>query len=464
MKRNKRLWILLIVCAAVFAGTFAVSRIRERVENIRASGETVLSVSPEAVTALSWETERGSFSFRREEKWIYDGDESFPVSDDAIRERLKPFENLAAAFVIDEPESLADYGLKNPECTVTIQTEERTWVLRLGITSAIDEQRYFSIGDGKVYLASTDMRALYDAGLPDLIQHDTVPALDNVSEIRVSGRESFTVTRREDGPSCREADVYYGEKDGKETPMDTELVESFLSDIRYLSLENYVTYNASEEELAACGLIRPVVTAEITFSPEEGQTEVFTVSVSRDPDAKEDEEEPAYYARVGQSGILYRIPSSYGVRLTETGFDKLRHQEVFPADFSGIDRLDITLDGIDAVLSCLTEDGKTETDGDGNRVFRYQGEAVDTAALETAFGSLTAESFTSEAPAGKVELELTATLTSGQSVTLTLYRRDGATCLAAVDGTPLSLVPRPAAIALVEAIYAIVLQPLAGSG
>lgn len=457
MKRNKRLWILLAVCAAVFAVTFAVSRIQEHVEAIRASGETVLSVSPESVTALSWKTEKGSFTFHREETWSYDGDGSFPVSEEAISARLEPFENLAAAFVIDEPESLADYGLKNPECTVTLETEDKTWEIRLGATSAIDEQRYFSIGDGKVYLALTDMRALYDAELPDLIQNDTVPALDNVTEIRISGRESFTVTRREDGPSFRETDVYYGEKDGRETPMDTELVENFLSDIRYLSLENYVTYNAGEEELAACGLIHPAVTAEITFSPEEGQTETFTVSVSRAPAAKEDGEEPAYFARVGRSGILYRISSGYGLRLTETGFDKLRHQEVFPADFSGIDRLDITLDGIDAVLSCLTEDGETETDPEGNRVFRFRGEAVDTAALESALSALTAESFTSESPAGKEELRFTATLTSGQSVTLTLYRRDGTTCLAAIDGTPLSLVPRPAAIALVEAIYAIVL-------
>lgn len=456
MKRNKRLWILLAVCAAVFIGAFAASRVQEHVESIRASGETVLSVSPETVTALSWKTENGSFSFHREESWIYDGDESFPVSGDAIAERLKPFENLAAAFIIDEPESLADYGLKNPECTVTLQTEEKTWEIRLGATSAIDEQRYFSIGDGKVYLASEDMRDKYGETLSDLIAHDTVPALENVTQIRVSGRETFTVTRREDGDSFREEDVYYGEKDGVALPMDTELVESFLSDIRYLSLEDYVTYNASDAELASCGLDSPAITAEITFSPEEGQTETFTVSVSPDPAAKE-EEETAYYARVGQSGILYRISSSYGLRLSESGFDKLRHQEVFPADFASVTRLDITLDGSDCALTCLTEDGETETDADGNRVFRFQGEEADTAALESALNALTAESFTSETPAGKEELRFTATLTSGQSVTLTLYRRDGKTCLAAIDGTPLALVSRSAAIDLVEAIYAIVL-------
>lgn len=457
MKRNKRLWILLAVCAAVFIGAFAVSRVQEHMENIRASGETVLSVSPETVTALSWKTEKGSFSFHREETWVYDGDESFLVSEEAIQARIAPFENLAAAFIIDQPESLADYGLKNPECTVTLQTEEKTWEILLGAASAIDEQRYFSIGDGKVYLAAADMRELYDAELPELIENDTVPALDNVTRIQISGKEAFTVQYRQDGESFREADVYYGEKDGVELPMDSSLMESFLSDIRYLSLEDYVTYNATGEELASCGLDDPAITAEITYAPEEGQTEVFTVSVSRDPAAKEDEEEPAYYARVGQSGILYKISSSYGLRLTETGFDKLRHQEVFPADFESVVQLDVTLDGSDYLLSCLTEDGETETDEEGSRVFRFRGEEANTAALESALNALTADSFTSETPAGKEELRFTATLASGEGITLTLYRRDGETCLAAIDGKPLALVSRNAAIDLVEAVYAIVL-------
>ncbi len=461
MKRTKRLWILLAVCAAVFIGAFAVSRIQEHTENIRASGETVLSVSPETVTALSWKTEDSSFSFRREDGWIYDEDENFPVSSDAMETRIAPFENLAAAFIIDEPEDLADYGLKEPECTVTLQTEDTTWEILLGATSAIDEQRYFSIGDGKVYLAATDMRDLYDTELSDLIENDTIPDLDNVTQIEISGKEAFTVEYREDGESFREADVYYGEKDGVELPMDTDLVESFLSDIRYLSLNDYVTYNATEEELASCGLDDPDITAEITYSPEEGQTETFTVCVSQilaaEEDEDEDEEEPAYYVRVGQSSILYQISSSYGSRLTETGFNQLRHQEVFPADFESIVQLDITLDSRDYLITCLTEDGETETDEDGNRVFRFQEGEADTATLESAIASLTAESFTTEEPAGKEELRFTATLTSGEAVSLTLYRRDGDTCLAAIDDEPLAVVSRSSAIALVEAIYAITL-------
>lgn len=464
MKRSKRLWILLAVCAGVFLAAFAVSRVEERAEKIRASGETVLAVDPETVTALSWQTGTESYSFRREEGWIYGEDENFPVSSDAVLERLEPFADLAAAFIIEEPESLADYGLKEPECIVTLETAEKTWEIRLGTTSAIDEQRYFSIGDGKVYLAQTDMRALFDAGLPEMIQNDTIPALENVTGIRVSGKEEFTVTYREDGNSLRQEDVYYAQKDGSQLPLDTDLVENFLNDIRYLTLEEYVTYHASDEELAACGLDDPEITAEVTYAPEEGQTEVFTISVSRDPaaetkeDAEEDAEETVNaYARIGQSGILYKISSSYGTRLAETGLDTLRHQEVFPGNFADVTRLEFTLDGNGYTLSCLTEAGETETDGDGNRVFRYQETEADTAGLEAALDGLTAVRFTDEVPTGKEELRLTATFASGETAALTLYRYDGENCLAVVDGEPLALVSRADAMKLVEAVYAIVL-------
>ena len=38
-------------------------------------------------------------------------------------------------------------------------------------------------------------------------------------------------------------------------PLDTERVDSYLDAISFLSLGEYVTYNATDEELADCGRI-----------------------------------------------------------------------------------------------------------------------------------------------------------------------------------------------------------------
>ena len=84
---------------------------------------------------------------------------------------------------------------------------------------------------------------------------------------------------------------------------------------------------------------------------------------------------------------------------------------------------------------------------------------VQTCALPI-FQALTAVSFTDEAPTGKEEIALTLHLEreGSPTVQIALYRFDGENCLATLDGKPLCLVDRSAAVALIEAVHAIVLN------
>lgn len=456
MKRANRLLILLGVCVVVFGAFFAVSRMEKHMEAIRTSGQTVLSIDGDTVDSLSWESENGAFSFRREENWVYESDEAFPVSTDAMNARIEPFRNLIAAFVIDQPEKLSDYGLEEPQCTITLTAGDETYTIRMGTTSAIDQHRYFSLGDGKVYLAQEDFRELFDATLPDLIQNDVVPEMDTVTGIRISGDHDLTADSSTEGKSLREEDVLFAENGT--VPLDPDLVESFVDDIRYLALDSYVSYSADLQALKDTGLDSPAATAEILYTTDETEGS-FTIHVGkvRQEEPEEGEDAYAYYARVGDSPILYEIASTYGTRLTSANLDTLRHQEAFPADTADIAALEITLDGEHYTLTSIGEDGTQELDDDGNPVFRFLGNETDIASVKSALSGLTATSFTTDQSDGKEELSITVTLTSGPRVCLTLYRYDGDSCLAVVDGTPLALVSRQNAMKLTEAIYAIVL-------
>ena len=79
MKRSKRLWLLLGVLAAVCVVTMAVLQMEERQEQIRNSGEVVLAISPDSVDSLSWDYDSETLSFHKDEGWVYDEDEAFPV-------------------------------------------------------------------------------------------------------------------------------------------------------------------------------------------------------------------------------------------------------------------------------------------------------------------------------------------------------------------------------------------------
>lgn len=102
-----------------------------------------------------------------------------------------------------------------------------------------------------------------------------------------------------------------------------------------------------------------------------------------------------------------------------------------------------------------TGDGAASAEG-----WFYQGSEIDVTDLETALGALSADSFTEETPTGKEEIRFTAYLSNANfpKVEVVLYRYDGEYCLATVDGRTVSLIPRSQAVALMEAVNAIVLK------
>lgn len=66
MKRAKRLYILLGVLAVLSVAAIAVIQREEHKEKIKDSGETILQIPYEGVTALSWENESESLCSIRE--------------------------------------------------------------------------------------------------------------------------------------------------------------------------------------------------------------------------------------------------------------------------------------------------------------------------------------------------------------------------------------------------------------
>lgn len=319
MKRAKRLYALLGVLAVVCVATLIVVQYEQEKEEIRTSGEVVLEVDADAVETLSWENESESLAFHQEDGWVYDGDAAFPVSEDKINELLDVFSSFSAAFTIEDVTDEGQYGLDDPVCTINLSTADTDYEIRLGDYSTMDSQRYVSLGDGKVYLAVTDPLDYFDATLRDMIENDETPDFGQVDSISFDGADSYEVTYQaytEDSAyTCCSEDVYFTPQGDTMLPLDTSRVESYLGSISGLSLTDYVTYNASGEELAQYGLDDPELSVSVTYTPEDSEeTAEFTLHISRDPEEREaaeneteengEEEEITAYARVGDSPIL----------------------------------------------------------------------------------------------------------------------------------------------------------------
>lgn len=483
MKRKTRLIILCCLLAVAVGAAVGLSLYSEEAEQIAESGEVVFELPVDEVTALSWEytDEEGetvSLAFTNDGGWSYDGDAAFPVDGEALTELLDYFAAMPAAFVIEDVTDYGQYGLEEPLCTINITAGETKYEIALGDYSELDYQRYLSLGDGRAYLVNDDPMELYRLTLDDLMLDDTIPAFVDVERVEFSGAENYVIERDENGGSYRAGDVYYTENG---EVLDTDSVNDFVTYIAALGLEDYYTYDATETELAETGLDEPELTVTIDY-PESGEEDAemltFTISFSRSAtdkltdwdevlaaleeeseDAEETaeptDEDAAAYLRVGESAIIYEIGYDTFKAIMACSYDDLRHTEIFPAEVEDVTALSVTLDGGTYEFTTTPPEG-AEAEDEGTQWY-YEGEETGVTDISTALAALSASRFDGGGASGEEEISLRATLASGDEIALSLYRADGESCYAEVDGEGIGYVPRSQAVDLIEAVNAVVL-------
>ncbi len=496
MNKLKRLSILLCALVVLCIATFVLTQYEEEKEIIKNSDEIILQVNPEEVVSLSWSyaaqdeenPDDDNLSFHRSEDgtWLWDGDDAFPVDDEVMTDYLEKFREFGAAFVIEEVTDYSQYGLAQPECTIHFATADTEYTVTLGDFSKMDSQRYVSIGDGNAYLVSTDPLEDFQVTIRDMIDNDEVTRFDQATKIKFEGLAGYSVNYEEESSKSYCADDVYFTGN---LPLDTDLVEDYLDEIQGLSLSNYATYNANEEELKSFGMDAPelTVTVDYTIEAKDEDTDekegTLTVYVSRDPvaaaeakaaeaaleeDPEADVEEvtPSCYVRIGQSPIVYEISESLYDTLVNVSYNELRHKELIPVDFEDVTQVDITLGGevytMTTILEVEGEDGETEVvEAEDDEIHWYfDGEEIDMASFESAVFNLFADEFTEEEPSDIEEIAATFHLKHENfpTVTIQLYRYDGSSCLAVVDGESVALIDRTYAVDLIESVLAIVLN------
>lgn len=469
IKRSKKLYILTGILLAASLLTLGISQIEQKKEDIKASGETILSIPVSDVVSFSFKKENDDslMAFhKKEDQWIYDEDEMFPVSNEKVETLLEQFENFSVAFTIDGVENFEQYGLENPKAVINLETKEEKYEIKIGDYSKMDEQRYISIGDDKVYLALNDPMDKFDITLKELIQHDKIPTFDDVNSVQFVGEDGYEIIYQEEGePSYRQDDVWFTTIDGILTPLDPELVDGYLLRLSNIYLSNYADYYVAEDELSIYGLDNPELTINISYSVEDESgtsNETFTIQISRDPseveelessDSESDEEQYiSAYARIGHSNIIYRLDSLDYDELTEYTYHDLCYKQIFPAEFEDISNLSVNLDG--NVYNLYAENKGDE------QIWYYNENEIDEFDLKNAIIGIKVNEFVVEEPVDKLEVSFTTVLNLENSpeITVELYRYDGESCLAVVDDSPVGLVDRSKVVDFIEAVNSIILK------
>lgn len=459
MGRSKKLYILIGVLFLLCIAAFAINKYEAHKELIENSSQVIINLESSKAESLSWKYKSENLSFHKNKNWTYDDDNEFPVNEEKINTLLEQFEEFGVSFIIKDVQNYGQYGLDNPECTIEIKTQDQDYKIQLGGYSKMDSERYVSIGDGNVYLAKNDPLEYFDITLDDIIDHDTTPAFNDVKEIEFKGKENGKITYEENNNKAySEEDVYFMEQDENSLPLDTTRIDNYLGVITSLSLEEYVTYKASDKDLKEYGLEQPDISINVKYTSGSGnKIKSFVLNAACQPEEKNtkrksDDEEKEAYVHIGNSKIIYKIPFDDYKELIKTSYNDLRHRQILPSNLDEIYKIDISLEGRNYTINSKGKKDK--------RTYYYEEKELEINDFKNALENLKAEKFTEKEPSQKEEINLTVYLDNNNypEVNIVLYRYNGSSCIASVNGVTTALVERGSVIDLVEAVNKIILD------
>lgn len=333
MKRGKKLILLLAVLVVLIAVTFAVLKLtpEDTDEEAEDAGVSVFTLDPEAVSELSWTYEGETLTFVKSDgAWTYAGDSAFPLEESYLTAMLTALSDVVAGKTIETPEDLAQYGLEEPACTVSVTTDAEAELL-IGDETGIGGERYLSIGDGNVYLVDEAILDSFSYSLLDLVAKETIPSMTDVTSLEVvSNTQSFTLSYAESGGEEDEG-VWLWNGDS-ELPLDTELTEALIGSVTSLSWGTCVDYNAADR-LADYGLDAPVVTVTVNYvetsqvetneTDEDGNAIYETRESGASFVLEIGEDADACYARIAGSGMVYEIDASIADAMLTAAYESL---------------------------------------------------------------------------------------------------------------------------------------------
>lgn len=327
MKRGKKLILLMAVFVLLSTLSLLVPKLFPE-EEITLEADTsisILTLDSEKISALSWSYENETMMFDYADgNWSYSMDTYFPTDNSYLETMVTDLCDLKVSKTITDPGELADYGLEEAVCSISV-TEDSTTEILIGNSNAIGDSRYISIGDGNVYLTDSSLLNDFSYTLTDLIEMEEIPDMSTITDMTVTGTDrAYSITPE----TSDDATTWYHLENGNKIAVDTDLTNSLIDTICELNWISCTDYHADQDTLTDCGFSDPALTITITYeSTAETDAEdteetvttsnTFTLEIGNAIDSYR-------YARISGSGMIYQIDESVYTSLAETTAEGLQ--------------------------------------------------------------------------------------------------------------------------------------------
>lgn len=342
MKRPQKLLLLSLSLVILCVLTFWIQSLdlNGSEEDSDTLVATIFSLNAEDITALKWTYNDETMAFTFDGSvWSYQEDNAFPVDSTLLDAIVTVLSDITSTKTIENVENYSQYGLEEAICKVNVTTDT-TYELLIGNETGLGSERYFSIGDGNVYLVDSGILDEFAYSLYDFVLKESLPVISDIDSINVVAKthnlqiyhDKESTLTSEDGTA-----YFWFAKDDSSTEdvaLDTSLVDTFTSTLTGLSWVECVNYRADEESLAAYGLDAPIATVTINYIEtteiDTGETDENGVNIFENEETLHtfvfeigDYSETHNYARIQGSDMVYLINSTICDTLLQTTYESL---------------------------------------------------------------------------------------------------------------------------------------------
>lgn len=197
-KKTKNLIILLIILVCAIAACVISVKLGKKDETpeVQQAADDMIDIVPDTdaiITNIAYTNEYGEFSFTlKDEKWVYDADEAFPVGGNYIDAIVNDINNLYAyRDITEEAGADSEYGLDDPSVTLKVTYDDGT-VLDFIYGSYTDAAMgYYMKHDSKLYIVGQGLYGDCNLPLKNMIMSEAMVSFDSsmIDSVVINGTE-----------------------------------------------------------------------------------------------------------------------------------------------------------------------------------------------------------------------------------------------------------------------------------
>ena len=189
MKKYKSLIILLAVLVVLVVAYVVTGQLKKKSAEKENEQKQIAVLDMSDITSIQYTNGTDTMSFIKEDgTWYSESDKEFPLQQSSLKTMAETFGTLSANRELTDGDTLADYGLEEPQYTITLKDADGEQQ-NIYIGNAAGEDYYMTVGDKeKIYTVDYSVVNAMNFDLDSMLQKDTFPSIgaDNIKKVTIT--------------------------------------------------------------------------------------------------------------------------------------------------------------------------------------------------------------------------------------------------------------------------------------